>query len=239
MSERVLPDFSRLWRICVLLLLSVSWLAGCSSSMTLVKTYDGDTLPAARQAVLQAPANIKVLSVNGRDVTSFLLDDIAISYGLMPGEQEVVFQYRSIWAKSGKIESDGKRVDVVESPRHVVRFVAQPEGTYTFRYPQPDSRAQAEAVARALKVSLVDGQSKALAVASPWQPATSAQASGVVAPLAVGTGTTGAHAPVASAQGPVGGASLQPGLPVLDGLMLLWDQATPEEKREFMRRAFK
>src|SRR5690606_30401121 len=93
-------------RVFKLTALAMSLLmAGCASSLTRVDTWEGDLPAATEPAVLKAPGDIQVARVNGKAMTNYLMDDLALDYGLPPGSNEVVFTYKTIWAKTGVVNN--------------------------------------------------------------------------------------------------------------------------------------
>ena len=90
-------------------------LVGCASSVSVVETWEGNPAAASNAATLEAPGEIRVTRVNGRAMTNFLMDDLALDYALLPGENEVVFVYKTIWAKSGVVRNGESKVHVIES----------------------------------------------------------------------------------------------------------------------------
>jgi len=104
----------------LLLILSVLFLVACSTGK-IVKTYDGDELLTEELAVLTAPENIVVLSINGKKMKKYLLSDLNVNYGLKPGENLVVFQHKSVWAKAVRENRDAPRSEtVVSEPKEVL-----------------------------------------------------------------------------------------------------------------------
>jgi len=108
-------------------------LFGCASGK-IVKTYEGNVLSENEIAVLTAPENITILSVNGVEVQDYLLSNIDVNYGLKAGENLIVFKYESIWSKAKKDQETGARVDVVESEPMEVLFSAKPGEKYNFSF---------------------------------------------------------------------------------------------------------
>ena len=92
---------SFVFRVFVLLI-SLT-LLGCTSDK-IVKTYDGKILAKDEVAVLTAPQNITLLSVNGKEVQQYLLSNLDVNYALKAGENLVVFKYESIWSKAKRDE---------------------------------------------------------------------------------------------------------------------------------------
>lgn len=197
-------------------------MSGCSSSMTRVQTWDGAARDASQVAILEAPGAINVQAVNGRSMTSFLIDDLSLEYELLPGENQVVFTYKTIWARSGVVDNGESKVHVVETPRQVLTINAEPGATYQFGIEKPRTRAQAEAMARDFAVNLMDSGGQVIATSAPWAASDVRQA------------VTRAPVPDARATS----ASVDATAPTLDQLKALWGEASEEEKREFLRWAF-
>ena len=100
-------------------------LAGCSSTMSNVQTWEGDAVDSSQAAVLESPGEIRVQQVNGRNLGNFLMDDLALNYELLPGENQVVFTYKTIWAKSGVVRNGESKVHVVETAPQAVMINVQ------------------------------------------------------------------------------------------------------------------
>ncbi|HET8801841.1 MAG TPA: DUF2057 family protein [Marinobacter sp.] len=211
LSVRSLGHFS-------LVLLLLASLAGCASSVSRVDTWEGSPASAPEAALLNAPAEISVLRVNGRPMTNFLMEDLALDYALLPGENEVVFSYETIWAKTGVVENGESKVHVIESEPQVVRFVANSNATYHFEFEKPASRSEAERMMPEFSATLVNASGETVARSKVWEP--EAQA---------------ARTPIPSAdEAPVAGA----GESALERLKAVWATATEDEKKAFLRWAF-
>lgn len=221
------------------LLMCVVFLSGCSASSRIVRTYDGEPLAADQVARLLVPSDIKLMEVDGVAQKEYLLDNLALTYELKPGPHRLVYRYTAIWSKPGGGE-DAPKVDVIESSPRQVEFVFKPGVDYTLSFERPESRAQAFAMAPRFSASLADVGGRTLVRDQAYQaPVVALAAAGVsaaqgapsaVAPLAGGS-------PDAAAGGVLSGPATG-GLPRLDALKLLWEQASPEDKKEFLRWAF-
>lgn len=195
-------------------------LAGCASSISRVETWDGEPANAGDAATLKAPGEIQVSRVNGRSVTNFMMDDLALDFALLPGQNEVVFTYKTIWAKSGVVENGESKVHVVESDPQVVRFNADPGAVYRFEFDKPSSRAEAEQMIETFSAAIVSDSGLEVATSSDWDPQQSvAGRTPIPAPGAEGAdaGSTGT---------------------ALEQLKSIWATASEEEKRAFLRWAF-
>lgn len=196
-------------------------LAGCSSAVTKVETWEGNAPSATNAATLEAPGEIEVQEVNGRSMTNFLMDDLALDYALLPGENEVVFTYKTIWAKSGVVENGESKVHVVKSEPQVVRFTAEPDAVYKFRYQKPESRQKAEAAMPAFTAAVVTTAGKLVARSHAWVPHQVADRTPVTSPVS--------SADMSASEG--AGDALQT-------LKSVWATASEEQKKAFLRWAF-
>src|SRR5690554_7166085 len=194
----------------VALMLSVT-LVGCASSLTRVDAWQGDPEGAGNPAVLKAPGEIQVAAINGRSMTRFMLDDLALDYGLLPGETEVVFTYKTIWARTGVVRDGESKVHTVESEQQVVRFDAQPGAEYRFRFDKPSSRQQAEAMMAGFTAAIIDSNGAVVAESGKWDESSRASASRT--PL-----TTSGD-----------GAGTESGSNTLGRLKALWEEASEED----------
>ena len=186
-------------------------MAGCASSVARVDTWEGQLPAATEPAVLQAPGAIQVVSVNGRSMTNFLIDDLALDYGLLPGENEVVFNYKTIWAKAGVVRNGESKVHVIESGPQVARF----------EFDKPGSRQEAEAMMESFSAKIVAGNGTVVAVSEEWDGQSRWTANRTPVPVsdAESVGRT------------------QDGT-ALEQLKAIWADASDEEKKAFLRWAF-
>lgn len=196
-------------------------LAGCSSTMSNVKTWDGEA-DASQTAVLKAPSEIEVQQVNGLRLTNFLMDDLALDYELLPGKNQVVFTYKTIWAKSGVVRNGESKVHVVETAPQAVTIDAQPGETYRFSFDAPANRAEAEGFASDFSADIVNASGDVVASASAWDGRSDTESSV-------------ARVPVGSGSGDSGNAEDES---TLEELKALWGEASEEERRSFLRWAF-
>lgn len=198
-------------------------LTGCSSTMSNVKTWEGDA-GTTQTAVLEAPGEIQVQQVNGRKLTSFLMDDLALDFELLPGENQVVFTYKTIWAKSGVVRNGESKVHVVETDPQAVTIDAKPGGTYRFNFESPENRRAAEAFASAFSADIVNAGGEVVASSNAWDGRSSKAVRVARAPVGSGDSSTGSEGP--QEEGTLG------------ELKELWGKATEEERRNFLRWAF-
>ncbi|HEY9120545.1 MAG TPA: DUF2057 family protein [Marinobacter sp.] len=199
-------------------------LAGCSSTMGNVKTWEGEA-DESSTAVLKAPAEIKVQQVNGRSQTNFLMDDLALDFDLLPGKNHVVFTYKTIWAKSGVVRNGESKVHVIETAPQAVTIDAKPGETYRFDFQPPGNRQEAEAFAGDFSADIVNASSEVVATSSPWDGRSSGRSAVDRAPVGAG-GDDSSQPDTAEGGG------------TLEELKTLWGEATGEERRSFLRWAF-
>lgn len=213
---------SRVTAVCKSLLagMLVLALAGCASSISRVETWEGEPANAAEAATLKAPGEIQVSRVNGKSVTNFMMDDLALDFALLPGQNEVVFTYKTIWARSDVVENGESKVHVVESEPQVVRFDANPGAVYRFDFDKPSTRAEAEQMIETFSAVIVSDSGQEVATSSDWDPRQS-----VVARTPI---------PASSAEGADAAATGT----ALEQLKSIWATASEEEKRQFLRWAF-
>jgi len=203
-----------------LIALLVVTLAGCASSVSVVETWDGNPPGATNAATLEAPGEIRVTRVNGRPMGNFLMDDLALDYALLPGENEVVFVYKTIWAKSGVVRNGESKVHVIESEPQMVRFEAEAGETYSFEFDRPESRQEAEQEMPEFSAEIVSSAGASVATSTVWDPSEQVAASRTPIPAS----TAGSNP--ASAEN------------ALDQLKAIWETASDEEKKAFLRWAF-
>lgn len=203
-------------------LMAVVLLAGCSSTMSNVKTWEGDAVDASQTAVLESPGEIRVQQVNGRRLGNFLMDDLALDYELLPGENQVVFTYKTIWAKSGVVRNGESKVHVVETAPQTVTIDAQPGEAYRFRFEPPANRSEAEVFANNFTADIVNATNTVVASSSAWD----------------GQSRSVARAPVGSGERDANGEASTGGEGTLGEMKALWEQASEEERRAFLRWAF-
>lgn len=212
----------------VLTTLALTVLAGCSSSLHRVQTWEGDAVGTDQLAVLKTPGEIEITAVNGREVTSFLIEDLALDYELLPGQNVVVFKYKTIWGKTTVVEKGESKVNTVESGLQQFTVDARAGEQYSFSFVEPQNQREAEAMIQHFRVQLVDGNGRVVATSEPYRETTAAA---VPAPVLATGGAVAAGLPTVPAA-PAGD------LNALDGLKVLWDRASADEKREFLRWAF-
>lgn len=219
-------SYSPRWLQMVRVLLPVAFLSvlvGCSSAVTKLETWEGNPATAVNAATLKAPGAIHVSRVNGRLMTNYLMDDLALDYALLPGENHVVFTYKTIWAKSGVVRDGESKVHVIKSEPQVVRFEATPNETYRFEFDEPETRRQAEQMMPEFSVTIVGADGRALAKSASWSPSDT---------------TSTVRTPLPGGQATDGEMLASDGMSSLDRLKAVWETASDDDKKAFLRWAF-
>ena len=219
-----LSIFSRNFFRIALLLVAVLMVSACSSNK-LVPTYEGDVLSRDQHAVLVAPDNISLLSVNGRDVPTYMLADISTSYALKPGLTKVLFKYESIWSKGGARSSDTPRSEKVESLPLYVSFEAKAGESYNFSYLEPGNVREAKALVADITINLNSSDSTLVGQSVIYQDE-SLKASG--------GDMFAADSVQQASEANLDTANLSP----LEALKALWPAASAKEKKAFLVWAF-
>lgn len=219
-------------------MLAIAVISGCSStSLTRVKTWEGES--SGEVAVLRAPSTIKVREVNGNKVGNFLMEDLAIDYELQPGTNTIVFTHKTIWAKSGVVRDGESAVHVVETAPQQMEVDARPGETYRFDVPKVDSRREAERLASNFSVPLVTEGGNTVARSEAFKgyaerSVASGEGSGSGGDQAGATDAPSSSGmPVVRGQG---GSDSR--VETLEAMKMLWERASGDEKREFLRWAF-
>lgn len=211
---------SRFFKLAALMMSVV--LVGCASSAARINAWEGNPQAAANPAVLTAPGEIQVSSVNGQNMTTYLIDDLKLDYGLLPGKTEVIFTYKTIWAKSGVVENGESKVHIVESKPQVARFSAEAGTTYSFDYEKPSNYRDAKAMMDDFSANIVTNDGEVVATSSEWDGESA---------------FVEARTPIPASSGGYQGSSNATGS-TLEQLKAIWADATEEEKRSFLRWAF-
>jgi len=243
------------------------FLVGCSST-SLVKTYDGPQVDPSRSAVLSVSDGIEVLSVNGKEVKKYLLPELDLNYQLLPGVNIVTFTHETLWAKAGKKEEGESNAELIVTKPMMVRFNAKAGEVYHFNFESPESRNEALNNVATFDAMLVDSSGRFVAASALYVEGDDSSGGAVVAGVnnqkaalgsapdnAAGGATvavTGAAVAggvvAAQATAPANTAALMPvapvsaqggALPTIEALKVLWESASTDEKKEFLKWAFK
>lgn len=227
------PQTGLNWLKLLVAALAIVVVSGCSTGMSRVQTWDGEA--SGEVAVLKAPSDVKLREVNGKKVGNFLMDDIAIDYELLPGTNTVVFTHKTIWAKSESTEDGESNVHVVESAPQQFVIDTRPGEVYTFDIPEVTNRREAEQFAANFSAELMTEDGTVVARSEPFEGYPQQQVAGQQGNSRSGqsTAATGQSTGV-----PVPGGQGNNNVNTLDALKVLWERASGDEKREFLRWAF-
>lgn len=125
-------------------------LSGCASQGPL-KAYDGPPRTVAEVAILAAPEQVEVMSIDGREPPpGFLRSQTRLA--LLPGEHVLSLRYVELFP----IGSDDH--EVIRSKQAALRFRAEPGRQYRIDVPALPGREAARAFARDPQFRLVDEQ---------------------------------------------------------------------------------
>jgi uncharacterized protein YccT (UPF0319 family) len=223
------------------LILSVLTLAACSSGFKRVQTWEGPDAEPSQIATLDTPEQINVLTVNGRKMGNFLLEDLALTYELLPGENSVVFTHKTIWANSSATDDEESKVNAVVSKPQKVVIDASAGESYEMVMPTPETQRQAERLAANFQATVVDSQGRKVASAATYtaskpklptldkSPEQTAKIEGEPGQPAVQEERLAAQPKAAAPMND---------LPTLDAMKLLWERASADDKKNFLRWAF-
>gem|GEM_PF-4879356 len=138
--------------------------AGCTRWNTPIQTWEGEGVAGDGVAVLEVPGNLRLLSVDDRDMPRYLVESADFVFHLLPGERRLQVRYDALFATA-----DGGRkrqaATVRSEPIEMV-FTARPGATYFLVSEQsPASRRGAEIFARCPTIVLQDESSDRIAQA--------------------------------------------------------------------------
>ncbi|MFV1872053.1 MAG: DUF2057 family protein [Oleiphilus sp.] len=197
-------------------------LVACTSNK-IVKTYPGDIQDKNSIAVLSAPENITILSVNGKDMQQYLLSNLNVNYGLKVGENLVVFKYESIWSRAKKDEVTGSRVDVVESEPLEVLIQAEAGEHYSFSFMPATNVREAKSLVNDFSAQVLDENKNLVAESAALGTYQQAMQDKEKAK----------QAEILESQ-TLQASSSDPGQSVLDKLKQIWPTASSDEKKAFL-----
>ena len=152
-------------------------LAACASLDGAINTWDEGDAPGVNPARLTVPADLDMMSVNGRTISNALRQGEILTYRLKPGDLQIVVRYQSRWAL-GDTRGEGRNgpEEEVTSDPVQITFNADPGADYRLAFAPPADRKAAKRLARDFSAGLVaaggDILAKSKAVESPQaQPA--------------------------------------------------------------------
>lgn len=235
-------------------LLALAFLAGCQAAP--VQLYEAGS--TAQPAVIMLPEQLEVAMVNGQEIegASGMLTRGDKTLELAPGTYELVVFYRELWEWSDHHE-------VLRSDPALFRVTAAPGGRYKIDYARPANLDEARELAGNFSGWVEDlaTRERTASTASGLQfqrsmvptgtfdntlvpaPVQGAGGEQVVAPLETGIAAAPVPAPGPQVMIPVpvpvpAGPAAAPAAAAGDWLDLMkswWNQASSEERREFLR----
>lgn len=234
----------------VSLIMALLFLAACSTS-PVMRLYDGPEKPESEVTVVRVPVELEVLSINGRRIKGLntLFSPGYKDLHLDPGEYRILAYYKDLWS----INADTH--DVIKSDPALFPVDGKAGHFYELGFDEPDNIEQArelEAQFSGHVLNVTTGEE------TPSRASGVAFRSGIIGSLADFAGadsTTEADAeqaesgqqviaPVARKDKGEENHSEQSGAEespdedssgYLDMLKAYWSQATPEERRAFLR----
>ncbi|MDX1801111.1 MAG: DUF2057 family protein [Marinobacter sp.] len=230
-SHRLISDCRQ--SLLLLLLAMGLLMSGCSTSgMKPIQTWEGPEAQPDQVAVLKAPSQIKVKKINGRDVGNFLMEDLALNYQLLPGQNTIVFSYETIWAKKTVVENGESKVHKVSSGPQQIVIDAKAGKTYHFEVPELANREEARQFVANSSIPVVSQSGEIVAQATLYKPTPNKLPTLRTAAPADGSATAAPVAAKAEEYSTTNGTTLT-------ALKQLWQKASEDEKREFLRWALK
>lgn len=229
------------------IILAALILSACART-PVVQLYDGPAQSDSKVLTVRIPSELEVFTINGKEVeganTFFATDHKDLK--LTPGRHEILAYYKELW------DLDADNHEIVKS--NPANFVVDGKAgeLWTLGYPEPkdvdDARAMqdsfsgwAENTRTGEKVAAeesglilkrgflapVTGEEMTTAAADSIAPQAAATGAAAGAAAASGESASTTVAPTATPSAPAGS--------YLDTLKAQWNQATPEERREFLQ----
>ena len=211
------------------------YLSACSSSK-LVKAYSGDELPETQVVKLSVGDDLQIVRVNGEAVQEYLLGSLNLDYALKPGNNNVVFQYESVWAQSS-VGDDGKKAALVLSDLREIEFIASAGDKVSFVYPSASNVRDARKLAKDFDAEVINQRGEVLAKSGDLSlaPASAllskeddSEERNAFAPVK----------PVDAAQEQIESLDSEANLPKIEAMKVLWVEMSAQEQKEFLKWAF-
>jgi len=155
------------------------------------------------------------LSINGKKMKKYLLSDLNVNYGLKPGENLVVFQHKSVWAKAVRENRDAPRSETVVSEPKEVLVLAKAGERLNFKFQNGNNLREAKAFAEIFEAEVIDSKSNTIAQSAE----------------------VGTYA-IANAEEKLTSLPETSNLQTLDALKVLWKTTSADEKKAFLAWAF-
>ncbi len=207
------------------------FLSACARS-PVVQLYEGPAQSDNKVVTVRVPSQLEVFTINGKEVdgvNTFFATDFK-DLKLTPGRYEILAYYKELW----QLDADNHEIVKTNPANFIVD--GKPGDMWVLGYEQP---ADVEA-ARAMEESFSGWSENA--VSGEKVAAEQSQLilkRGFLAPVTgeeLATPTSNTVAPQAAAAPAAAPAeTATPAASYLDTLKAQWNQATPEERREFLQ----
>ncbi len=207
------------------------FLSACARS-PVVQLYEGPAQSDNKVVTVRVPSQLEVFTINGKEVdgvNTFFATDFK-DLKLTPGRYEILAYYKELW----QLDADNHEIVKTNPANFIVD--GKPGDMWVLGYEQP---ADVEA-ARAMEESFSGWSENA--VSGEKVAAEQSQLilkRGFLAPVTgeeLATPTSNTVAPQAAAAAAATPAeTATPAASYLDTLKAQWNQATPEERREFLQ----
>lgn len=240
---------------------SMMVLIGACSRSPVVKLYEGPQKPESDLAIVRVPVELEVLSINGRRVEG-VNSLFSVGYKdlhLEPGKYHILAFYKDLW------DIDADTHDVIKSDPALFPLQAEAGHHYRLGFDEPQSIEQARELEKQFSGHILDvttGEKTAsrpsgvafrsgllgsigdiAGVDTTTAAAADSQTDGgqAVAPMPAEqeedatTGETGTANPAPAVTGQANTEASGADSGYLDMLKAYWSQATPEERRNFLR----
>lgn len=196
-----------------------SLLVGCSTNRA-VQLYEGPERPISDVAVVKMPVQLDIVTINDRQVQGvnamFSMEDKELH--LEPGQYRIVAHYKDVWDRPASSH------EVVQSDPVQFNIDARAGQLYRLDYPQPQNLEEAKEMARNFEGWVEH-------VASGERTPTTATGQAIRGVSGVSTVAPDEVQPEPSTASTRDHDSGD----YIDLLKAHWSQATPEERREFLR----
>jgi len=130
-----------------------SLLMACSTQQA-VRLYEGPALGESLEATLVLPVEFNLLSLDGREVSSFTqgFRNKNINIQLPAGPHTLVIQYEDVW------EVDDENHERITSGNLIIEANMEPQKTYELSYPSLTTLEEAQDFSLKPKLSLKNGR---------------------------------------------------------------------------------
>ena len=207
-------------------------LSACARS-PVVQLYDGPVKSDTQVVTVRVPSQLEVFTVNGKEiegVNTFFASDYK-DLKLTPGRYEILAYYKELW----QLDADNHEIVKTNPANFIVD--GKPGDMWVLGYQQPKDVEAARAMEDSFS-GWAENTASGEKVAAEQSKLILKR--GFLAPVtgeAVTTPASNTVAPQAevAASAPAAAEAATPAASYLDTLKAQWNQATPEERREFLQ----